>query len=121
MYSVIKTKEQYQEYLKRFEELFNCEEDTLEEQDLELLGLIIDNYEKVHYPMPESHPVETIKFVMEQMGLTRTDLAKILNSASRATELLYKQRRLSLSHIRKINASLHIPAETLIKKYDLAQ
>jgi HTH-type transcriptional regulator/antitoxin HigA len=118
-YSLIKNEEQYQKYLERFEEIFDCEEGTHEEIELELLGLLIDKYESEKIPIPDSDPIDTIKFIMEQNELKPGDLAKILNSPSRATEILRKQRPMSLNHIRLIHHNMNIPAETLIKDYEL--
>lgn len=118
-YSIIKTKDQYQKYLERFENIFDCKEDTPEEIELELLGLLIDKFESENYAIPESGPIDTLKFVMEQSKLKVSDLAKILNSASRATEILKKQRKLSLNHIRRLHNEMNIPADTLIKDYQL--
>lgn len=119
MYSIIKSKKQYKKYLNRFEDIFDCKEGSLEENELELLGLLIDKYESEKIPIPDSDPIDTLKFVMDQGNLTKTYLANILNSASRATELLSKKRKLSINHIRLINSNMNIPADTLIKDYKL--
>lgn len=118
-YSIIKTERQYQKYLNRFEQIFDCKEGSPEEIEQELLGLLIDKYESENYPIPDSDPIDTLKFVMEQNDLKPSDLAKILNSASRATEILKKQRKLSLNHIRLLHSEMSIPADTLIKDYQL--
>lgn len=117
--TIIKNKAQYEEYLKRFKNLFDCEEDSLEEQELEMLALVIEKYENENFHIPVSDPINTIKFLMEQNNMTRKDIAIILKSESRATEVLNKQRRLSLHHIRLINKKMRIPAETLIQEYSL--
>ncbi|WP_108867392.1 helix-turn-helix domain-containing protein [Aquimarina aquimarini] len=118
-YSIIKNNEQYEEYLNRFEDIFNCEEGSPEEIELELLALLIEKYESEQYPMPDSDPIDTLKFIMEQNNLKPSDLGKILNSPSRATEILKRQRKLSLNHIRLLYDKLRIPADTLIKDYQL--
>ncbi|OEK09769.1 hypothetical protein A8C32_09655 [Flavivirga aquatica] len=119
VYSIIKTDKQYQEYLSRFEQIFDCKEGSSEEKELELLGLIIDKYESEKHPIPDSDPIDVLKFVMEQSKLKPSDLGKILNSPSRATEIMKKQRKLSLNHIRLLNSKMNIPASSLIRDYQL--
>lgn len=80
---------------------------------------LIEKYEQVHYPIPEPDPIEAIKFMMEQNGLTDADLGIILNSRSRVSEIFKRKRALTITQIRVLNEKLHIPAATLIKEYTL--
>jgi len=81
---------------------------------------LIEKYETENEPpFPEPDPIEVIKFKMEQQNLRNKDLAEILGSKSKASELLNKKRRLTLNMIRKINKALKIPAEILISDYEL--
>ena len=93
--------------------------DSEEDQELQLLALIVEEYENRHYPIPPPDPIEAIKFRLEQMGLSETELNDILGGRQRKYEILHKKRKLSLSMIRKLNQYLHIPAETLIQDYEL--
>ena len=104
---VIKTEEEYNLALTRLEKIFDSKVGTLEGDELELLSLLIDNYEKVHYPIDLPDPIEAIKFRMEQMGYKPKDLAKILGFRSRVTEVLNKKRKLSLDMIRRLNRDFH--------------
>jgi HTH-type transcriptional regulator / antitoxin HigA len=61
--------------------------------------------------------VEAIKFRMEQMGMTQTDLANIVGQKSRASEILSRKRKLSLDMIRQLHQQLHIPTEVLVQAY----
>lgn len=116
---IIKTEEQYKAYLDRMNEIFYSEEDTPEGEELDLLALVLEKYEDEHYPIDAPDPIEAIRFMMEQMGLDDNDLGTILNSQSRAFEILNRKRKLSISHIRKLTEHLKIPADVLIKDYDL--
>ena len=118
--SIIKNEEQYKTYLNRMNEIFHAEEVTPEGEELDLLALVLEKYEDEHYPIDSPDPIEAIRFIMEQMGLDDNDLDKILNSRSRASEILNKKRKLSIAHIRKLTEHLKIPADVLIKDYDLA-
>ena len=118
--SIIKNEKQYKAYLDRMKVIFHAEEGTPEGEELDLLALILEKYEDEHYPIDAPDPIEAIRFMMEQMGLDDNDLGKILSSRSRASEILNRKRKLSISHIRKLTEHLKIPADVLIKDYDLA-
>lgn len=114
---VIKTEEEYNLSFKRLEEIFDAQVGTQEGDELELISLLIDNYEKIHYPIDLPDPIEAIKFRMEQLGFKPKDLAKILGFRSRVTEVLNKKRKLSLDMIRRLNRELHIPTAVLVQEY----
>ena len=114
---VIKTEKEYKQALKRLEVIFDSEPGTLEGDELELLSLLIDNYEKVHDPIDLPDPIEAIKFRMEQLNYKPKDLANVIGLRSRVTEVLNKKRKLSLNMIRKINQNMHISTDVLVQKY----
>jgi len=116
-HKVIKTEEDYRQALKRLELIFDSEPGTAEGDELELLSLLVDNYEKIHYPIDLPDPIEAIKFRMEQMNYGAKDLADVIGFRSRVTEILNKKRKLSLDMIRKINKQMHIPTDVLIQEY----
>jgi HTH-type transcriptional regulator/antitoxin HigA len=80
----------------------------------ELLGLVIAKYEEEHFSVGAPDPVDTIRLVMESRGLSQKDLAGVLGSTSRASEILSGKRELSLEHIRRLHSSWRIPADALI-------
>lgn len=82
---------------------------------IELLSILVEAYERDHVPMPSPAPLDAIVFRMEQLGLSRADLGRILGSRSRATEILNGRRELSLNMVRRLHVALAIPAETLIQ------
>lgn len=69
IHKIIKTEEEYNQALARLELIFDAEVGTPEGDELELLSLLIDNYEKIHYPIDLPDPIEAIKFRMEQLGI----------------------------------------------------
>ncbi len=115
----IKTEEQYQDGLARAYQLIQLDlaPESLESDELEVLSLLLKEYEQVHYPMPKPNPIEAIKFRLEQLGLTEAELSKIIGYRSRKSEIFSGKRKLSLSMIRKLNETLKIPAEVLIQAY----
>lgn len=115
----IKTEKDYDLALERVNTLFDAKPNTNEADELDILVTLIEKYEQIHYPIPEPHPIEAIKFMMEQNGLTDADLGVILNSRSRVTEIFKRKRALTIKQIRLLTENLHIPASTLIKEYTL--
>ena len=114
---VIKTEKEYKQAIKRLEVIFDSEPGTPEGDELELLSLLIDSYEKVHHPIDLPDPIEAIKFRMEQLNYKPKDLANVIGLRSRVTEVLNKKRKLSLNMIRKINQNMHISTDVLVQKY----
>ena len=117
----IKTEKDYNFALERVNTLFDAKPNTNEGDELDILVTLIEKYEQINYPIPEPDPIEAIKFMMEQNGLTDADLGIILNSRSRVTEIFKRKRALTIRQIRLLTENLHIPASTLIKEYALEQ
>jgi HTH-type transcriptional regulator/antitoxin HigA len=119
MLKPIKTEKDYNNALAHVYELMQT--DIVEGSDisdeLEILSLLIKEYELVHYPVSYPNPIEAIKFRMEQMNLSENELSDILGTRSRKSEILSGKRKLSLSMIRKLADVLHIPANVLIQAY----
>lgn len=86
----------------------------------EVLLCLIEGYEARYWAIDAPDPVEAIKAQMKQLGRTQADLSELIGSRSRATEILKRQRTLSMAMVRKLSASWHIPAEVLIQPYHLA-
>ena len=113
----IKTENDYNEALVRLEEIFDAKTGSSEGDELEVLSILIDQYENEHFPIELPDPIEAIKFRMEQMGINQSDLAKIIGFKSRASEILSRKRKLSLEMIRQLHERLHIPTDVLIQTY----
>lgn len=113
----IKTEQDYNEALERLEVIFDAPKGSPEGDELEILGILIENYEDAHFPIDLPDPIEAIKFRMEEMGYTQRDLADIIGLKSRASEILNRKRKLSLEMIRQLHKTLHIPTEVLIQAY----
>ena len=84
--------------------------------EIELLALVIADYESKAYPIEAPTPIEAIKFLMEQQQLKPKDLAPCFGSLSRTYEVLNGKRGLSLNMIRRLHQEYPIPAECLIGK-----
>jgi len=114
---VIKTDKEYQVALKRLEEIFDSKPNTKNADELELLSVLIEKYENEHYSIDLPDPIEAIKFRMEQLGYKQKDLADAIGLKSRVSEILNRKRKLTIKMIRKLNLTLGIPTEVLIKEY----
>jgi HTH-type transcriptional regulator/antitoxin HigA len=113
----LKTKKDYQQAMNRMESIFDARPGTPEGDELEILGILVEKYEAVHYPIDFPDPIEAIKFRMEQLGFNQKDLANIIGFKSRVSEIMNGKRKLSLDMIRKINTRLNISTDVLIKEY----
>ncbi|HRN97861.1 MAG TPA: helix-turn-helix domain-containing protein [Flavobacterium sp.] len=113
----IKTEKDYNQALERLEDIFDAKIGSPEGDELEVLGILIDQYENEHFPIGLPDPIEAIKFRMEQLGYNQNDLANIVGLKSRASEILNRKRKLSLKMIRQLHEQLHIPTDVLIQAY----
>lgn len=121
MIKPIKNKKQYKDYLKQAYELmqYDLKANSPQSDKLELLSILIEQYEKENYPIEPPHPIEAILFRLDQLNMKKSELSKILGTRSRTSEILSGKRKLSLAMIRKLNSELNIPAEVLIQEYQI--
>ncbi len=110
----IKTEQDYNAAISRIEELWGAKKDTPEGDELDLMATLVESYEMKHYPIAPPDPIDAIKFRMEQMGMTNSDMVQYLGSQSRVSEILNKRRKLTLSMIKSLYKGLKIPAEILL-------
>ncbi|MEA5127365.1 MAG: helix-turn-helix domain-containing protein [Proteiniphilum sp.] len=114
---VIKTEDDYRQALERLEVIFDTPINSPEGDEAEILSILIEKYEDEHYPIGLPDPIEAIKFRMEQMDMSKSDLAEIIGYKSRVSEILSRKRKLTLQMIRKLHDELKIPYDTLIADY----
>lgn len=117
----IKTEADHRAALARIDELWEAEPNSPEGDELEVLVTLVDAYEETHFPIDLPHPIEAIRFRMEQQGLEDKDLVAFLGQRSRVTEVMNRKRGLSITMIRKLHEGLKIPLECLVKEYQLVK
>jgi len=117
----IKTQADYEGALERIERLFDSKPNTPKGDELEILVTLVSAYEDEHYKIDAPDPVEAIKHIMEAQEMHSQDMIKFLGSSSKVSEVMNKKRGLSLSMIRKLTHGLHIPAEILVREYELSR
>jgi HTH-type transcriptional regulator/antitoxin HigA len=111
----IRTEADYESTLAELERLWGAKAGTPKGDRLDVLATLIDAYEDEHYPIDPPEPIEAIKFRMEQQGLSRKDLEGIIGTRTRIAEVLNGRRSLSINMIRRLNQTLGIPADILIR------
>jgi len=114
----IKTEKDYNDALDRLESIFDSKKGSAQGDELEILSILIEKYEDEHFPIGFPDPIEAIKYRMEQMGYTQSDLAKVVGLKSRASEILNRKRKLTLEMIRLLHVNLKIPTEVLVQAYN---
>ena len=116
---LIKTEADYQKALKRLEEIFDAKIGTPDSDEADILGLMIDEYERKHSPIEAPDPVEAIKIRMEELQLKQSDLADALGGENRVSEILNRKRKLTLEMIRNLTKRLSLSPGLLIHDYQL--
>jgi HTH-type transcriptional regulator / antitoxin HigA len=111
----IKTEADYDAALAEIATLMDAEPGTPEGDRLDVLVTLVEAYEAKHWRIDPPDPIVAIKLRMEQRGLTRRDLEKVLGGKSRVSEVLNRKRPLTLAMIRRLHARWAIPAESLIQ------
>lgn len=117
----IKTEADYKDALKKLEAIFDATIGTPESDEADVLGLMIDEYEKRHYPIDVPDPIEAIKIRMEEMHLKQVDLVDAIGGKSRVSEILNRKRKLTVDMIRNLNRRLNLSPGLLISDYQLTR
>jgi HTH-type transcriptional regulator/antitoxin HigA len=115
----IKTENDYQVVLKRFEALFDAPIGTPESDEADILALLIDEFENKNYPIEAPDPIEAIKIRMEEMHLKQIDLVISIGGKSRVSEILNRKRKLTVEMIRNLTTQLNLSPSVLISDYSL--
>ena len=116
----IRTEADYDLALTTIYGLMGAAPDTREGDDLEVLVTLVEAYEAERWPMEAPDPISAIEHVMEARGFRQKDLATLIGSQPRASEVLNRQRPLTLAMIRALSAEWNLPADLLVREYDLA-
>ena len=117
----IKTETDYQMALKRLEVIFDAKIGSVESDEADILGLMIDDYENKYYPIEAPDPIEAIKIRMEEMRLKQVDLINEIGGKSRVSEILNRKRKLTVEMIRKLTIKLNLSPGLLINDYQIVR
>lgn len=116
---ILKTEQEYNEVCDRIYHLIHSTDEAIDPaslagEEIELLSLLVEKYEREHFPAQAPNPIEAIKFRMEQMNLKQSDIAPLFGGKTRVSEVLNGKRSLTLKMITLLNRYLGIPLESLI-------
>ena len=115
----IETEQEYKEATSRFELIYDAQRGSPHFKEMQLLVILINEYEKKHFNLSEVDPIEMIKIRMEDFGYTASDLAKEYGDKGTISKVLNYKQPLSLNMIRIFSRMLRIPADALTKEYKL--
>ena len=115
----IRTKREHQAALREIEALWEAPSGSPEADRLEVLTLLVEAYERKQYPIEAPDPIDFLQHVMESRAMTRKDLEPYIGSRARVAEVLNRVRPLTLEMIRRLASGLNLPADVLIRGYEL--
>lgn len=115
----IRSEADYDSALAAIDGLMGAAPDSPEADALEVLVVLVEAYEAVHWRVDAPDPVTLIEHVMEARGYRQKDLAAVVGSQPRASEVLSRRRRLTLPMIRALSSAWKLPVETLVGEYEL--
>lgn len=116
----IRTNDDLTAALSRIDALWGKEPGTPEGDELDILVDLVEHYESKHFPVEPMEPIDLLKAHMETTARTQADLAALLGSRPRASEVLNRKRALTVDMIHKLSSEWHIPADCLVKPYHLS-
>jgi HTH-type transcriptional regulator/antitoxin HigA len=118
---LIHTKKDYRLALAEVDRLWDAPAKSAESDQLDVLALLIEQYERTHFPIADPDPIEFLQHVMEARSLTRKDLEPYIGPRGRVSDVLNRVRPLTLEMIRRLAEGLKLPGDVLIRPYHLRQ
>ena len=115
----IKNDKDHAEAIERIESLWDAKDGTPEADALDVLATLVDAYENERWAVAAVDPIETIQLHMQATGRTQNDLAQLIGSRSRASEIMARIRPLTINMIRELSDEWHLPAGLLLLPYNL--
>jgi HTH-type transcriptional regulator / antitoxin HigA len=115
----IRSEEDHREALTEIERLWGATEGTVDGDKLDVLVTLVDAYEDRQWPIQDVSPLEILHHAVTDMGRSQDELAQLLGSRSRASEVLKGRRRLTVQMINAISSAWRIPADLLVRPYPL--
>ena len=111
----IRTDESLARALERVNQLIDAYvPDSPQADELEVLSVLIQEYENRTVEIPNASPAQVLAFVIEHKGLTPQDLVPLIGSHDRVQAVLQGKRKLTIPMVRRLSEGLHIPAEALL-------
>jgi HTH-type transcriptional regulator/antitoxin HigA len=117
--NLIHSEADYQAALARIESLWDAEDGSAAAEQLEVLAMLVEAYEKAHHPIKAPDPIDFLHYIMETRGLNRKDMEPCIGPRGRVSDILNRVRPLTLDMIRRLSLEMNLPAEVLIQDYPL--
>ncbi len=116
----IRTDKDHRAALAEIDACWGAPEGTERGDKLEVLLALVETYEAKRWPI-DAHvrfdPIDVLNHAIEELGHSQAELAELLGSRSRASEILARRRALTVEMIHKISEAWKIPAELLVRPY----
>jgi HTH-type transcriptional regulator/antitoxin HigA len=113
-WKVLKTEEDYNKASMRLMEIFHAKPNTSESDELDLLMVLVKDYDDKHYELPQLDALEVIKYKMQEMGMKAKDLELIIGSKGHVSSILSGKREITLKMAQKLKNYFSIPAEVFL-------
>jgi HTH-type transcriptional regulator/antitoxin HigA len=113
-WKVLKTEEDYNKASMRLMEIFHAQPNSAESDELDLLMVLVKDYDDKHYELPELDALEVIKYKMQEMGMKAKDLEPIIGSKGHVSAILSGKREITLKMAQKLKNYFSIPAEVFL-------
>ena len=117
----IKTEEDYTAAVAEIESLFEIEKSDEDYDRLDVLATLVEAYEAKHYPIGPPDPIAAIEYELEKRGLSRRNLEPIIGPSGRVSEVLNRQRPLTMTMIRKLHSQWGISGDILLNEYPISK
>jgi HTH-type transcriptional regulator/antitoxin HigA len=114
-YKIIRSEAEYEQALERIEQIMEAETGTPEGDELELLSLLVQNYEESNFPLPDPDPIDVIQYFIEQRGLKYKDLIGIIGDKTLVSKVINRERKLNLRMVKNLHDKMNIPYSLLLQ------
>ncbi|MEP0712159.1 helix-turn-helix domain-containing protein [Algoriphagus sp.] len=113
-WKVLKSEDDYNKASLRLMEIFHADPNSPEIDELELLLVLVKDYDEKHYQLPELEPLEVIKYKMNEMGIKAKDLEPLIGSKGHVSAVLSGKRDITLKMAQKLRDFFSLPAEVFL-------
>ena len=117
-WKVLKTEKDYNNASNRLMEIFHAEQGTTEGDEMELLSVLIKDYDDKHYSLPIVKPLDAIKYKMEEKGIKAKDLEPLIGSKGHVSSILSGRRELTLKIAQRLKDYFELPAEIFLPSFN---
>jgi HTH-type transcriptional regulator/antitoxin HigA len=113
-WKVLKTEQDYSTATNRLMDIFHAEQGTPDGDEMELLMVLVKDYDDKHYVIAQPNPLEAIKYKMEERGIKAKDLEPIIGSKGHISSILSGRREITLKMAQKLKDYFQLPADIFL-------